>query len=498
MNARTFLEMTHNPFTPPRTGFFKGADRQNQLDQITHLSQWSRRLLLVVGPFGIGKSTLYRELGDHFPDAVALSGTAVTDPLSVLQAIGRKLGVALQHVAAVEDAIAVLKGHLEERARATQPLPGSNAAEDTYTQGITAILVDDAQLLEFATLVALLKLVAETQVRLVLFAEATAITNVTRAASQAEVDFFEIRLEGFSDNDVRGYLEWRFAQAQYRGRLPFTDDQVGRIAQRSGGNPNVIDFMANELLADIETGEYKQEPARFPRRHLALAGVLLALVVLAYMLYQQPAVEEVAPPQQIVEPTDRAPIDPAPIPTQVATLEAATEEAPIDDMPTVANEVVVEAEVEPVDVVDESEATIDAPVQEEPLQAAPAPVENIVDQTEQESSTVEVQSEPETPVVASPIPVVESSSQSDVNGGAWLLRQNGEHYTMQLMTLSKRDGGVALIGRQDDPDEFALVPTIRNGQNFFVLTYGVFSDRASGQRPDFLVSWLLYSHGYGQ
>ena len=128
MNARTFLEMTHNPFTPPRTGFFKGADRQNQLDQITHLSQWSRRLLLVVGPFGIGKSTLYRELVDHFPDAVALSGTAVTDPLSVLQAIGRKLGVALQHVAAVEDAIAVLKGHLEERARATQPLPGSNAA----------------------------------------------------------------------------------------------------------------------------------------------------------------------------------------------------------------------------------------------------------------------------------------------------------------------------------------------------------------------------------
>ena len=31
MNQRTFLGLTHNPFTPPREGFFSGGDRKSHI-----------------------------------------------------------------------------------------------------------------------------------------------------------------------------------------------------------------------------------------------------------------------------------------------------------------------------------------------------------------------------------------------------------------------------------------------------------------------------------
>ncbi len=59
---RGYLGMTHNPFSSPGEGFFEHGDRKTHLEQLRHLSQWSRRVLLVTGPHDSGKSIMYRQL----------------------------------------------------------------------------------------------------------------------------------------------------------------------------------------------------------------------------------------------------------------------------------------------------------------------------------------------------------------------------------------------------------------------------------------------------
>lgn len=507
MSPRTFLELTHNPFTPPRSGFFKGAERAHHLDQIRHLSQWSRRVLLVTGPFGIGKSTLFRELAEHLPEAIRIAGTAVTDEVSVVHGVAQALGVDVGDDMDTDDALEVLAEHVAEL----------EAAEKT-----TVILVDDSQLLEFAAMTALIKLVSHSAARLVLFAEATAIANVTRAASQEQVEWFELRLTGFSAADVRNYLEWRFAQAQYRGRLPFTEEQVKGIAQRSGGNPNVIDFMANELLQDLETGDFRQKRILFPKRHLVLAVVLVAFVGLAYTLYQQPPeTERVAqaestgtetqmPDERPYEPTAADASDqagPADQPAQIGpagdtqggigdeppdSLESALEDseivmAPAEEAvePTPTDAEVAQMQAEPEAIAEQADADTTFT---EPAASSSEPAASESAERDAPDARTIPPVEVSEPVVAArperrpePTPSPAEVDNPSINTEAWLLRQNPDHFTLQLMTLSRQQGGIGLIGRQPDGDEFAMFRMQRDGRTLYVVTYGVFSSRSGAQ-----------------
>lgn len=435
--SQTFLELTHNPFTPPREGFYGGADRKTHLDHIGHLSQWSRRMLVVTGPFGIGKSTLYRELStnlDGNTKAARLSGAVVTEEREVLLGLAQWFGIAVDAAGHIDDLTAVLAQHINE---------------EHERDRVCAILVDDAQLLDFAAIGGLMRLAGQSEVRLVLFAEATVTANVTKEAKKNDLEWFEIRLTGFPAADVRIYLEWRFDQAQYRGHLPFTDEQLERITQRSGGNPNVIDFMANELLADLETGTYRQGRGGFPRRHILLALILVVLVGLLYQLYQQPDWDALIAQEMAIS---------APVSAQPEVGVNTGEDAPT----AIANNLLLEAPAIAVTINGTIASVTTAP-------AAPTSTPT----SEALSSTAEPK-----PQTADAAPVLDANG---INGTDWFLRQNSEHFTLQLMMLSRRQGGIDLVRRQSDPGGFALHKIVRDGRELHVLTYGVFSNKQAAQ-----------------
>ncbi len=510
---RTFLELTHNPFAPPREGFYSGADRKTHLDHIRHLSQWSRRVLLVTGPFGIGKSTLFKELSTSLPGSAKgarVSGAVVTGEREVLLAIMQGLGMAIEQDMHMEDIIVLLVRHVDEEAS---------------RERMCVVMFDDAHLLAHTAVSLLMRLVAESAIRVVMFAEPSLITNVNQSAKKYEVEWFEIRLSGFPAQDVRDYLEWRFAQAQYRGRLPFTDPQVAKIAERSGGNPNVIDFMANELLADLETGQVRELGGRFPKRHALLVVILAILVFLIYQLYLQPPLEDGAPieiasienevsvagqndspgTEKDTDALDGADgvvsedgietgLEEGPGVTDATEVESTDESVLSESANSSGENGVAEFVAAPVLAPDElrdelrdqlrDESRDELSVSEEPLEP-PLPDDAPPEITPEEVVSVQP------PVRESPIPVVDSIARerpstttipSVINGPAWLRGQNDAHYTLQLMTLSRQQGGVDLIKRQSDSAEFAMYPLRRNGKTMYVVTYGVFSNQAAAQR----------------
>ena len=506
MTQRKFLELTHNPFAPPREGFFGGGDRQTHLDHIRHLSQWSRRILLVTGVFGVGKSTLFAELSNNLDaksKASRLSGSLVTSEREVVSAIARGFGVAVPVDLHIVDVLAIVREHVEEE----------------HERGrICMVMVDDGHQLSSEALRMLLQLVVDTSLRLVLFAETSVISTVSSIGKTLEIEWFEIRLTGFSRVDVRNYLEWRFAQAQYRGRLPFTDAQVERIAERSGGVPNLIDLMANELLGDLEAGVSHHRASGFPRQHVSIALLLALALLLTYLVVREEAdvsddriaVGEKIPPGEAQDAghagervagaeDEEAPVgvsagaeraataaagtpeDSAAAPTALILMENARFEAPeVEELLGDAAHAPIDEQhaVTPAEQPGGDTVVGEAPTLHDAAAAQPEPV------TAAETPAPAAETSPRIPVVTSrPVEATEPPARPlGIKGGAWLRRQNPQAYTVQLLSLSRQAGGIALIERQSDREEFAMLPIERDGQRLYVITYGVFSSEQAARQ----------------
>ena len=472
MNQKTFLGLSHNPFTPPREGFYTGADRKTHLDHLRHLSQWSRRILVVSGPFGIGKSSLFRELSSSLEPntkAARLSGTVVTTQRDVLVGMLQGFGVAAQANAHTADLFKLIAAHVNE--------------QDGMGR-VCMVMVDDAHLLDTQALEQLMSLVGASALRLLLFTEASKISVLSDIAQDQELEWFEIRITGFPKAEIRNYLEWRFRQAQYRGRLPFTDEQLNKIVQRSGGNPSVIDSIANRLLTDMESGEMGKQVSGFPMTHAALAVMLVVLMGLVYLFVQQPQDS----PVEVVE-TETVPETPEE-PERSAGAAADTASPFADQAVDTSQAVQADAEA------DASTAEPQLAGQEPQLveeQTQPADEPTLALETEADAVIAgEIETEIETqisvppdpePAPVSAIPVVESSPLPDgaFKSASWILQQDPDRFTLQLLSLSSASRAEAFMNRQADTSDFAWYQMQRDNRTLFVITYGVFSSREAAQ-----------------
>ena len=115
--SRGYLGMTHNPFASPGEGFFERGDRKTHLEQLRHLSQWSRRVLLVTGPHDSGKSIMCRQLSASLePRAKAsrVKGTLLNTSRELLAAIAQGYGLAAPSDAKTQLLTKLVAEHVEE------------------------------------------------------------------------------------------------------------------------------------------------------------------------------------------------------------------------------------------------------------------------------------------------------------------------------------------------------------------------------------------------
>jgi septal ring-binding cell division protein DamX len=165
-----------------------------------------------------------------------------------------------------------------------------------------------------------------------------------------------------------------------------------------------------------------------------------------------------------------------------AGAEPVAEPTPTIDSP--ADEVVETAPASAVEpVVQESVA----PPQQATSESEPAP-----EQGEDPAPVAETSAEPlevaDEPSAAAAEPVSASAAAptpelpSGVKDTRWLLEQDPEYFTLQLVTVSAAESASAFVERQGEPGEFTIYQLQRDGRILHVVLYGLFSSRDAAER----------------
>jgi len=482
-DARTSLEslgLEKNPFGEAGDEFFAVGDRGRQLDELRHLARWSRRLLAVTGERGVGKSTLYRALSSRLDPGVKaarINANLTSDTREVLAAIIQGFGMAAPANADPRLLIELISLHVREQIDANR---------------YCLVLIDDAHLLELRALEQLLKLVdagAQEGLRIVFFAEAYFVQSLDKASKRSDQgqNWHEIRLSPFTHEESRRYIDFRLAAAGHEGRSPFTPNQISVIVGGSSGLPGRIDELASAIL----TGELRINDDRgfLPRMHRALVVLVLIAAGMGWLVFYNYGGSA---PSQDTTTSHRASS------ANGATAAADSESAARSPPTTQSAEPIVNGDT----------STLGLPVPGQASDAAnetaasSAPAKQVDGIDANAASTLESAPAGAQSATAAPPPRIEAPKAAERKAepakveivkteptkavgrpqtAQWLRQQPAKYFTVQLFATTSRAKRDAFVNQQDHPDRFATFETMRNGEPWYAVTYGVYATQTEAK-----------------
>ena len=411
--------LTHDPFVESSDELFGAGDRTRQLDELRHMSRWSRRLLVVTGDLGVGKTMLFRALSNRLETGVKaarVNANLVNDTLEVLTSIALGFGLAAPAKADVNVLVRLIVDHVRSQSDANR---------------LCLVLIDDAHVLELRAVEQVLRLVSlgeDKSMRVVFFAETHFVPVLDKAVQRMRtpLQWHEIRLSSFSYDEVKSYLKWRLAQAGWEGRLPFAEPQLKVLYQNARGLPGRVNEMASAILA----GSFKvtEEGSLLPAVHRAVLVLIAVLVGMSWLVW------------------DRLREDPG-----SSTVAVAETSRPA---PLLEPQLVIDVPAkEPLDEIQVNVARLPAQILEPVAVTTP-------------SDPPPVPEEPE--LIEAP---------DGARDAAWILARPQEHYTLQLFGTSDKANLDAFLDKQQRPEEFAVFDRLRDGKPWYVVVYGDFADR---------------------
>jgi DamX protein len=441
------LGLAKNPFAAPSEDLFGGGDRMRQLDELRHLSRWSRRLLVVTGERGVGKSTMYRALASRLDPGVKaarINANLVNESRELLTSIVQGFGIATPAKATPELLVDLISVHVAEHALAERAC---------------VVLVDDAQQIELRALDQLLRLTeagGDNGLRIVFFAETYFVQMLDKAVSRLETPlaWHEIRLSAFSPEEVRQYLKLRFESAGYDGALPFTDAELQGIVSASNGLPGKIDEIAGGILDGAIT--VKEASTWLPPWHRALAALLVVAIGITWLVWDDDETSSSESPSSAAAAQDTAPVPPIAIPQRPLRVDTQTPSpAPDDERESITASAPVEppAPAKP-DVTSAESATV---------AGRAAPDTRIEHKAEEPTKPPPRAPEPSRPV---------AKAQPAPTGRAWLDAQPDARFTLQLLGTSSRARVEEYLAKQPAGSPVAAYRSERNGSPWYVVIYG--------------------------
>lgn len=451
---------SHDPFAARVPGFkFFPAQRKPVLGQLHHLARYSQLLLVVTGPEGSGKTLVRQALvassNKQAVQSVVISPQETIDSNVLLQQIAQALG---SQRADFESIMA-------------QIIQLALTGQEVY------LLVDDAEQLTGAAVETLLRLAQgspQGRPHVFLFGEQALVARL-EALVEGEERFHVIALQPYEEDETREYLALRLEGAGV-GLDCFSEEQIVRIHEASGGWPGAINQAARDELLDAmqhTKGHRRSAGWRLPlpMKHLMALAAVVCVVVVALLMRdsgEQPIAptttslplgtggaasqsqpsgngESEAPAPDFGQPQPEQPLIREPL---AAAGSAESEEAPV----ILEEEPVTPAE--PIEEVAQAPAGRDAPPANQPPAVVPTP-------------------EVETPRE----PVRKAAAVSEAAGAtaSWYANQPKTNYLVQVLGTRNQSNAEALVKQHGEG--YRYFAKQHEGKPLYVVTQGSYASR---------------------
>lgn len=248
--------LTSDPFVDEGTEgtpFFPSRWHQ-QLDLLRHLARSSNMVLLVTGISGVGKTTFMEMLFAEIESKAGVCkvhGSNGVTPDVLQELIIRHIGMPASGSA---------EANFQQRF--VQQIERMHQEKDEFY-----LVIDNAHKLPKSSL-ALLVDVAEWQsgevhpLHLILFGgpQLDAMMAEITAQHLGEAMTHTIRIEPFSLEMTKDYIQHRLDQAGYEGDYPLSELHTNQIHQASNGIPAKINIIARQMLLDNDPKSSKRKP----------------------------------------------------------------------------------------------------------------------------------------------------------------------------------------------------------------------------------------------
>ena len=457
-NYRSALGLKRDPFAPePDAKFYYPFDSYEQrLQVLSHLVQGTDLLVLVIGEFGSGKTSLLNRF------LVAAEGNWKTAQIQADRGIG-------------------------------SDIPPVDQTSDSYPAFIQQdaedpiVIVDDAHRLpehdlRFLLQDALVPDSSEKIKRLVLFGE-PGLANFITALSESTASttaINKITMPVLTKDEVASYLHYRPALAGHTGESIFASSIATVIHKDSEGLPGRVNELADQWLKKKYGPNSKKEGMfsvlkKLPFKALGWAAAVLAAVVIGLFFLNLPDTTRQTAPEmkQASMRVFRAKIPPAdepPVPKgsvrrvtpSASPLTPKVEEAP-------AREVAESRQTTP---------AVKQPTVEQPTSLArtePQPVEK---------------EKIKSPSIKRTAPK-KSAEKNTIYRESWLLDQDASYYTLQVLGVRNEEFLLDFINRHQllQKKSVAYYKTVYKGKQWYPLLYGVYPTKseaadAIGELPD--------------
>ena len=474
------LALNAHPFSAeiPGKHYFILPDRQQHLDQLSHLIQSSDMVLVVVGEKGSGKSTLiqqFKSLPNNNLKCCYLTADLDYTEHDIVANLSRCLD--LPDDLNTQVMLQLIREQTTQLHRS-----------DT----IPTIVVDDAYKLSEQTLRFLLQLQdnqnessnqTEASWRIILFTQPSHSPELIQLKDRLHF----IQLSGLGIEQTRHYLTYRLQAAGFKGENPFSEKDLIIIQKNSQGNLVKIHQQAHEILlkkpatsATPKTKHSSNIVLRIMPTILKPRIILSALAVIAIstILYYQSDINQAL--QQTKTNTPAA--------TQLIPTEKYKILARIPDEQTVDWSSIPALSINQTNSkTDKSSKIVTTESPEQLLQKPQAvSIKNTTKKITQNIATTTDKHVITTKPTEAPPKYINNSlntllSKNNIKDKNWILKQDKHAATAQIMASSKPDLLIKYANNASLKGKTAIYHINRNKSDWYVLIYGNAQNKAAMQ-----------------